>query len=170
MWTAQAQRRYAWTRRKEGLRLTDPEWALIEPLLPEQGSTGRPWKQEIRRVLHAILHVLRTGCAWSVLPEWAPPRSTVYDWFRRLIDEGWLERLHHTLLMAMREHHQALLQPLGSIHGGRAQGLVHVPGGAAFRGRSETRAVGDDWRKHDRHRHPRPQLDAPDRDPEATRG
>jgi len=104
MWTAQARRRYAWTRRKEGLRLTDREWALIKPLLPEQGGMGRPWKHELRRVLDAILYLLRTGCGWSALPEWAPPRSTVYDWFRRLADEGWLERLHHTLMMAMREH------------------------------------------------------------------
>jgi hypothetical protein len=36
--------RYSWTRRKEGIRLTDPEWALIEPLLPEPASIGRPWK------------------------------------------------------------------------------------------------------------------------------
>src|SRR3954464_15662967 len=29
MWTAEARQRYAWTR-KEGLRLTEPEWALLE--------------------------------------------------------------------------------------------------------------------------------------------
>ena len=65
---------------------------------------GRPWKHTLRPVLDAILHLLRTGCAWSALPDWAPPRSTVYDWFRRLADSGWLERLHHALLMAVREH------------------------------------------------------------------
>lgn len=53
MWTAQARQRYAWTRRKEGLRLTDPEWALIEPLLPEQAKMGRPWKHTLRLVLDA---------------------------------------------------------------------------------------------------------------------
>jgi putative transposase len=103
MWTAEARQRYAWTR-KEGLRLTEPEWALLEPLLPRQVSLGRPWKHTLRTILDAILHVLRTGCAWSALPDWAPPRSTVYEWFRRLADGGWLERLHHALLMAVREH------------------------------------------------------------------
>ena len=104
MWTAEARQRYAWTRRKEGPRLTDPEWALLEPLLPQQASMGRPWKHPLRTILDAILHLMRTGCAWSELPDWAPPRSTVYEWFRRLVDGGWLERLHHALLLAVREH------------------------------------------------------------------
>src|SRR6185312_9269322 len=51
----------------------------------------------------AIVHLLRTGCAWSALPDWAPPRSTVYEWFRRLADGGWLETIHHALLLAVRE-------------------------------------------------------------------
>ena len=90
MWTAEARQRYAWTRRQEGPRLTDPEWALLEPLLPPQASRGRPWKHPLRTTLGAILHLVRTGCAWSALPAWAPPRSTVYEWFRRLADGGWL--------------------------------------------------------------------------------
>ena len=104
MWTTEARQRYAWTRREEGLRLTEPEWALLEPLLPQQTSLGRPWKHTLRTILDAILYLLRTGCPWSALPDRAPPRSTVCEWFRRLADGGWLERMHHALLMAMREH------------------------------------------------------------------
>lgn len=103
MSTTQARRRYAWTQRKEGPRLTDAEWALIEPLLPQHSKLGRPWTHERRTVLDAILYLLRTGCAWSALPAWALPRSTVHDWSRYLMDGGWLERLHHTLLMVVRE-------------------------------------------------------------------
>ena len=40
MWTAEARQRYGLTRRKNGLRLTDPEWALLEPLLPQHTSMG----------------------------------------------------------------------------------------------------------------------------------
>ena len=79
MWTVDARRRYAWTRRKEGLRLADQEWAILKPLLPHQASMGRPWKHTRRTLLDAILHILRTGCPWSALPDWAPPRSTVYE-------------------------------------------------------------------------------------------
>ena len=31
--------------------------------------------------------------------------QTIYEWFRHLTDGGWLERLHHALLIAVREHH-----------------------------------------------------------------
>ena len=104
MWTTEARQRYGWRRRQEGLRLSDKEWALLEPLLAQPGCTGRPWKHPLRVVLDAILHLLRTGWPCSALPAWAPPRSTVYEWFRKLADDGWLERLHHALLMAVREH------------------------------------------------------------------
>ena len=60
MWTDEARHQYAWTRRKGGLRLTDPEWALLEPLLPQQASMGRPWKHALRTILDAVLHLLRT--------------------------------------------------------------------------------------------------------------
>ena len=103
MWTLEARRRYSWTRRNEGLRLTDEEWAVIEPLLPEHDKMGCPWKHGLRTIVDAIIHLLRTGCAWSALPDWAPPRSTVYEWFRRLADGGWLETIHHALLLAVRE-------------------------------------------------------------------
>jgi transposase len=69
MWTAEARQRYAWTRRREGFRLTDTEWASTEPLLPEHASMGRPWKHALRTTLDSILHILRTGCPWSALPE-----------------------------------------------------------------------------------------------------
>ena len=61
MWTAEARRRYAWTRRKGGPRLTDPEWALLEPLLPRQASLGRPWKHALCAILDAILTPLANG-------------------------------------------------------------------------------------------------------------
>ena len=103
MWTPEMRQRYSWTRRKEGLRLTDQEWAVIAPLLPQHDKMGCPWKHGLRTIVDAIVHLLRTGCAWSALPDWAPPRSTVYEGFRRLADGGWLDTIHHALLMAVRE-------------------------------------------------------------------
>src|SRR5689334_14550219 len=93
MWTPEMRRRYSWTRREEGLRLTDEEWAVIEPLLPKHSKMGCLWKHGLRTIVDAIVHLLRTGCAWSAPPDWAPPRSTVYEWFRRLADGGWLETI-----------------------------------------------------------------------------
>ena len=77
MWTTQARQRYAWTRRKEGLRITNAEWALIEPLLPQHSKLGRPWTHERRTVLDAIFHLL--SFVLSNTPFYfAPQRRTAF--------------------------------------------------------------------------------------------
>jgi transposase len=47
--------------------LTDAQWELIEPLLPEpkrrKDNRGRPWASN-RACLEGILWVLQTGAAW----------------------------------------------------------------------------------------------------------
>jgi transposase len=48
--------------------LSDAQWALIGPLLPEpkrrKDNRGRPWASN-RACPEGILWVLRTGAAWS---------------------------------------------------------------------------------------------------------
>jgi transposase len=62
---------------------SDEQWELIEPLLPEVASGGRPEKHPRRAVVDAILYVVRTGCAWRALPADFPPWQTVYWYFNR---------------------------------------------------------------------------------------
>jgi transposase len=47
--------------------LTDEQWALIEPLLPQPAATGRPRTHECREIVNAILYQSRTGCQWRHL-------------------------------------------------------------------------------------------------------
>jgi len=50
---------------------------------------GRPRKTDMRQAMNAILYLLRTGCPWRYLPrDEFPPRSTVYNIFRRFQREG----------------------------------------------------------------------------------
>jgi len=42
---------------------SDKQWELIEPLLPDVRTGGRPEKHPRRAVVDAILFVVRTGCA-----------------------------------------------------------------------------------------------------------
>jgi Putative transposase of IS4/5 family (DUF4096) len=43
----------------------------------------------MRAAMNAILHLLRTGCPWRYLPRDSfPPRSTVYNIFRKFQREG----------------------------------------------------------------------------------
>jgi transposase len=50
------------------------------------------------------LYLLRTGCPWRYLPrEGFPPRSTVYNIFRKFQREGTWEAIWAELHMALRE-------------------------------------------------------------------
>ena len=49
----------------------------------------------MREIVNAIFYVLRSGCAWRLLPDSFPPRQTVYGWFRGWRDDCVLERLNH---------------------------------------------------------------------------
>lgn len=56
--------------------LTDEQWAFIDPL-PPAGSGGQPEKHDRHEIVNAVLYVLRTGCAWRLLPRDFPPWQTV---------------------------------------------------------------------------------------------
>jgi hypothetical protein len=56
------------TRRPYPSDLTDREWALLKPLLASSERRGRPPKWPARRVADAVFYLLRSGCAWRMLP------------------------------------------------------------------------------------------------------
>src|SRR4028118_1479654 len=103
MWTPATRRQHS----RDGLRyqtdLTDAEWAVIEPLMPEPRQRGRPRAWPLREIVNAIFYVLRGGIAWRLIPKDLPPRTTVYRWFALWRDTGLFERVNHILIMADRE-------------------------------------------------------------------
>src|SRR6516165_4409000 len=104
MWTEEQRRIY----RREGegypSDLRDAEWARLEPLIPPARPGGRPRKTDMRAAMNAILYLLRTGCPWRYLPrDGFPPRSTVYNIFRKFQHEGVWEAIWAGLHMALRE-------------------------------------------------------------------
>ncbi len=46
--------------------LTDQQWKVIQPFMPEQTGRGKPSADD-RATLNAILYVLSTGCRWEDL-------------------------------------------------------------------------------------------------------
>ena len=66
--------------------LTDTEWAVIAPLLPEQGRGPR--RKDDRVVLNGIFYILRTGAPWRDLPERYGPHTTVYNRYVRWAKRG----------------------------------------------------------------------------------
>ena len=70
--------------------LTDTEWSIIEPLLPNRPRGVA--RVDDRRVLNGIFYILRTGSPWRDLPERYGPYTTVYNRFNRWAKQGiWLQ-------------------------------------------------------------------------------
>lgn len=76
--------------------LKDGEWAILEPLLPEQW-TGHPREHDPREIVNGILYILRSGCQWRMLPHDLPPWSTVQYYFRNWSNDGTWERIAQAL-------------------------------------------------------------------------
>ncbi len=84
--------------------LSEPEWLILEPLMPAAAATGRPRKWGWRIILNAILYLLRGGLPWRMLPpDTFPPMSTVQRWFYTWRDNGLLRSINHALAMVVRE-------------------------------------------------------------------
>lgn len=78
--------------------LTDFEWRVIEPLLPNK-PRGVP-RVDDRRVLNGIFWVLRSGAPWRDLPERYGPRTTCYNRFVRWRKAGVWDRLMDAITKA----------------------------------------------------------------------
>ncbi|MGH9621281.1 MAG: IS5 family transposase [Bryobacteraceae bacterium] len=89
--------------------LTDRQWELIEPLLPDPpaGPAGRPPAHGRRQIVNAILYLTRTGCAWRMMPRDLPPWQTVYRYFAAWRDDGTLDRVHDALRECVRVKQEA---------------------------------------------------------------
>ena len=63
--------------------LTNAEWEYLETHVEAPNKRGRPKTHSSREIFNAIFYVLKSGCAWRLLPNDFPPWETVYWWFRR---------------------------------------------------------------------------------------
>jgi transposase len=67
------------------MKLTDGQWAIVEPLLPlpptRPDGRGRP-RRGNREILDGVLWILRTGAQWDELPDRFLPKSTCHDRFQ----------------------------------------------------------------------------------------
>jgi putative transposase len=82
--------------------LSDAEWSCLESHLPAAKANGRPRLHSLREILDAIFYVLRSGCAWRLLPHDFPPWKTVYHYFRFWRLDGTWERMHTALRQRVR--------------------------------------------------------------------
>ena len=105
--------------RKNLFWLSDEQWDRIEPHLPTDVRGVE--RQDDRRVISGIVHVLKSGCRWRDCPSVYGPRTTIYNrfnrWSRRriwqrifqaLVEAGWIDAtvaIDSTYVKAHRSAH-----------------------------------------------------------------
>src|SRR5918996_2434890 len=96
--------------------LDDSQWALIAPLFPRRASRrGRRRLWPVREIVNAIFYLLRTGCAWRLLPHDFPPWRTVYDYYWQWRNAGLWATLNARLVAQVRVQHGRHPQPSAAI-------------------------------------------------------
>ena len=94
--------------------LTDAQWAYLKPMLPKPAKRGRP-PQDRRRIIDAILYLVKCGCPWRYLPADFPQWQTVYHVFRQWVHNHQWALLNDTLRILVRKTHARRSRPTAAI-------------------------------------------------------
>ena len=95
--------------------LSDVEWLLLLPLIPVAKPGGRRRSVDIRDIVNAIFYILRSGCAWRMLPHDFPAWQTVYGYFRTWRKAGVWEQMNAALRESVREQAGREAEPSAAI-------------------------------------------------------
>lgn len=95
--------------------LTDAEWVLVADLFEHHGKRGVPPRYERRHMVNACCYVLRTGCAWRLLPKTFPPWQATYKAFSRWAAAGLFEAMHDRLRQQWRDRIGKAPEPTAAI-------------------------------------------------------
>ena len=94
--------------------LTDAQWDILEPLVPKPSKTGRP-PTDRRKIIDAILYIVKGGVQWRLLPNDFPGWKTVYHVFRKwTLDHTWVA-LNARLRARVREQEGKRCRPTAAI-------------------------------------------------------
>lgn len=108
--------------------LNDVQWLILAPLIPPAKRGGRSRSVNMREVVNAIFYVLRSGCAWRMLPHDFPPWQTVYGYFSTWRDEGVWEAMNDALREAVRQEEGRDTEPSAAIIDSQSVKTTEVKG------------------------------------------
>ena len=114
--------------------LTDKEWEIVEPLIPEPKSGGRPVKYERREIFNAILYIVRSGCSWRMLPNDFPYWESVYHYFSEWKKDGTFKQIMDLLRGELREGIGRNKEPSAGIIDSKSVGITDTGGARLRRG------------------------------------
>jgi putative transposase len=121
--------------------MTDTEWAILEPSIPLPNPGGRQREVDMREILNSVFYILRSGCAWRMMPHDLPPWQTSYGYFNRWRKDGLWERLNDALRARVRQAEgrepepSAALIDSQSVKATAVKGIRGFDGGKQVRGR-----------------------------------
>ena len=95
--------------------VTDEQWGFLEPLIPTAKTGGRPRSLESRQIINAVMYIVRSGCAWRMLPKEYGPWETIYGHFSRFRRDGIWQRVHDTLRVKVRQADNRTPTPTAAI-------------------------------------------------------
>ncbi len=103
------------SRRSYSTDLTDAAWQILAPLLPAEKPGGRDRLYRMYEIINGLRYLLRSGCAWRLLPHDFPHWRAVYEYFRVWKkDDTWLE-IHDYLHEQLREKMPIVNQPSAAM-------------------------------------------------------
>ena len=111
--------------------LSDAQWKLIEPLLPEAEPGGRPRSVDLRAVLDGIFYVVRGGVPWRMLPHDLSPWGTVHFYYRKWRLDGTWAKVLDVLRTRLRHADGRQKSPSAAVVDSRS---VHTAEGGGERG------------------------------------
>jgi len=95
--------------------LTDEQWQILRKLLPQPSRRGAPRTVCRRAIVNAILYVVRSGCAWRLLPHEFPNWKTVYGIFRDWRNDGTWQKIHDSLRDRLRRQEGRKTSPSAAV-------------------------------------------------------
>jgi transposase len=95
--------------------LTDSEWERVRHIFDPPGRPGAPEKYSRRLMLDACIYVVRSGCAWRMLPKDFPPWESVYRTFRRWSARGSFEEMYDELRKLWRSRQHRAPEPTAGV-------------------------------------------------------
>lgn len=95
--------------------VSDEEWAFCAPYLTLMREDAPQREYELRTVFNSLRWMVRTGCAWRMMPHEFPPWTVVHQQTQRWIKAGCFEAMAHDLRELVRMASGKSPQPTAAI-------------------------------------------------------